>query len=293
MAPTLSCFVRSTSAPSIHFPTMHSVPWPPRRLCKSIGVDDPVATGKAYGCARSSREVSVAALWIDGLVTRLIGPVSFDIAAGECLALMGASGAGKSLLLRAIVDLDPNTGNVWVSEERFLHALNYVAARGLALGPQRVRELLLGRLRSAAQDASIRGPTHQASPRAHPGLARGPGGHRRHRPPGRHGRFHQNSRTCHLRTATRIRIHRGGGNLFWNPRLDELRPQRDGISLASRSCSRRMVGPAHKRTFPLPAGHGESVPSIDVSKPAATPRLLRHARGRQLPISLCARWSLR
>jgi ABC-type multidrug transport system ATPase subunit len=60
--------------------------------------------------------VSVAALRIDELATRLIGPVSFDIAAGECVALMGASGAGKSLLLRAIVDLDPNTGNVRVGD---------------------------------------------------------------------------------------------------------------------------------------------------------------------------------
>jgi ABC-type multidrug transport system ATPase subunit len=50
----------------------------------------------------------------EGLTTSLIGPVSFDIAGGECVALMGASGAGKSLLLRAIVDLDPSTGNVWI-----------------------------------------------------------------------------------------------------------------------------------------------------------------------------------
>jgi len=56
------------------------------------------------------------ALRIDGLASRLIGPVSFDIAAGECVALMGASGAGKSLLLRAIVDLDPSTGNVSVGD---------------------------------------------------------------------------------------------------------------------------------------------------------------------------------
>jgi len=48
----------------------------------------------------------VPALRIEELATGLIGPVSFDIAAGECVALMGASGAGKSLLLRAIVDLD-------------------------------------------------------------------------------------------------------------------------------------------------------------------------------------------
>src|SRR5262245_32592764 len=56
------------------------------------------------------------ALRIDGLATRLIGPISFDIAAGECVALMGASGAGKSLLLRAIVDLDPSTGNVCLGD---------------------------------------------------------------------------------------------------------------------------------------------------------------------------------
>ena len=65
---------------------------------------------------RVSREVRVPALRIEGLATGLIGPASFDIAAGECVALMGASGAGKSLLLRAIVDLDPSTGNVRVGD---------------------------------------------------------------------------------------------------------------------------------------------------------------------------------
>jgi ABC-type multidrug transport system ATPase subunit len=58
----------------------------------------------------------VPTLRIEGLATGLIGPVSFDIAAGECVALMGASGAGKSLLLRAIVDLDPSTGKVRVGD---------------------------------------------------------------------------------------------------------------------------------------------------------------------------------
>jgi ABC-type multidrug transport system ATPase subunit len=56
----------------------------------------------------------VSALRIKRLATKLIGPISFDVAAGECLALMGPSGAGKSLLLRAIVDLDPSSGNVMV-----------------------------------------------------------------------------------------------------------------------------------------------------------------------------------
>jgi ABC-type multidrug transport system ATPase subunit len=60
------------------------------------------------------QEENVPALRIKRLATKLIGPISFDVAAGECLALMGPSGAGKSLLLRAIVDLDPSTGNVMV-----------------------------------------------------------------------------------------------------------------------------------------------------------------------------------
>ena len=51
-------------------------------------------------------------LRVDRLETGLIGPLSFEVAEGECVALMGASGAGKSLLLRAIVDLDPSTGAV-------------------------------------------------------------------------------------------------------------------------------------------------------------------------------------
>src|SRR3954470_17697820 len=43
---------------------------------------------------------------------RLHISVSFDLAAGECVALQGPSGVGKTLLLRAIADLDPNDGTV-------------------------------------------------------------------------------------------------------------------------------------------------------------------------------------
>jgi putative ABC transport system ATP-binding protein len=51
-------------------------------------------------------------------LTRLsLGPVSFTVESGECLALRGASGAGKSLLLRAIADLDPNEGQVTLDGE--------------------------------------------------------------------------------------------------------------------------------------------------------------------------------
>jgi ABC-type iron transport system FetAB ATPase subunit len=41
-----------------------------------------------------------------------IAPLDLDLARGECIAIGGPSGAGKSLLLRSIVDLDPNQGEL-------------------------------------------------------------------------------------------------------------------------------------------------------------------------------------
>ncbi len=46
------------------------------------------------------------------LCTRGRGPYSLHIAPGECISLRGDSGSGKSLLLRAIADLDPHDGQV-------------------------------------------------------------------------------------------------------------------------------------------------------------------------------------
>ena len=51
-------------------------------------------------------------LRIGNLRSRLFGPISLDVATGECIALRGASGSGKSLLLRAIADLDEADGDV-------------------------------------------------------------------------------------------------------------------------------------------------------------------------------------
>jgi ABC-type iron transport system FetAB ATPase subunit len=42
------------------------------------------------------------------------GPYSLHIASGECVSIRGPSGSGKSLLLRAIADLDPHQGQVWL-----------------------------------------------------------------------------------------------------------------------------------------------------------------------------------
>ncbi len=51
-------------------------------------------------------------LSVDRLTRPGLPAISFELADGECLAVRGPSGAGKTLLLRAIADLDPNEGRV-------------------------------------------------------------------------------------------------------------------------------------------------------------------------------------
>lgn len=51
-------------------------------------------------------------LAIRGLQSAQAGPLSLDLAAGECVAIVGASGAGKSVFLRLIADLDAGSGEV-------------------------------------------------------------------------------------------------------------------------------------------------------------------------------------
>ncbi len=51
-------------------------------------------------------------LRIDHLEVGAVAVHDLEVAAGQCVALMGPSGAGKTILLRAIADLDPNRGAV-------------------------------------------------------------------------------------------------------------------------------------------------------------------------------------
>jgi ABC-type iron transport system FetAB ATPase subunit len=44
----------------------------------------------------------------------LLAPWDFVMSAGETVTLSGLSGSGKSLLLRAIADLDPHRGEAWL-----------------------------------------------------------------------------------------------------------------------------------------------------------------------------------
>lgn len=51
-------------------------------------------------------------LTVRGLARLALGPADFDLDSGQCIAVTGPSGAGKTLLLRAIADLDPAEGEV-------------------------------------------------------------------------------------------------------------------------------------------------------------------------------------
>ena len=65
-----------------------------------------------------------ARLRIANLRSRLAGPFELTVEAGECVAITGPSGSGKSLLLRMIADLDPNEGEVLLDDRdrRLIHA---------------------------------------------------------------------------------------------------------------------------------------------------------------------------
>jgi ABC-type multidrug transport system ATPase subunit len=53
-------------------------------------------------------------LVVDGVFFLQNGPYSFSVGAGQCVGLSGQSGIGKSQLLKAIVDLIPHLGEVYL-----------------------------------------------------------------------------------------------------------------------------------------------------------------------------------
>lgn len=74
-------------------------------------------------------------LEITGLKTHLIGPIDLTLEPGECVALMGPSGSGKSLFLRAIADLDPTDGGIRLNGQGHDEMPGDVWRRHVALVP--------------------------------------------------------------------------------------------------------------------------------------------------------------
>jgi ABC-type iron transport system FetAB ATPase subunit len=97
---------------------------------------------------------------VSGLVRNDLPPVSFSLAPGELVCLSGPSGCGKTQLLRSLVDLDLNQGEVALKGEpresvdppQWRRRVGYLSAESRwweatvaghfsALDPQRLRRL--------------------------------------------------------------------------------------------------------------------------------------------------------
>lgn len=59
----------------------------------------------------------MASLVVEQLQRDGLGPIDLTVSPAQTLALHGASGSGKTLLLRAIADLDPNRGRARLGEQ--------------------------------------------------------------------------------------------------------------------------------------------------------------------------------
>jgi ABC-type iron transport system FetAB ATPase subunit len=65
-----------------------------------------------------------------------LGPIDFTLRPGECVSVAGKSGAGKSVLLRIVADLDPHEGDALLDgaacssmpAPKWRHMVTYVAA---------------------------------------------------------------------------------------------------------------------------------------------------------------------
>jgi ABC-type iron transport system FetAB ATPase subunit len=60
----------------------------------------------------------MSGLHLKAFTTPLLDAFDLELAPGECVTLSGASGSGKSRLLRAIADLDPHGGEAWCDGSR-------------------------------------------------------------------------------------------------------------------------------------------------------------------------------
>ncbi len=64
-----------------------------------------------------------------------MGPFDFEVEPSECVGITGASGAGKTLFLRALADMDPHSGEIFLDNVESKNIPAYEWRRKIALLP--------------------------------------------------------------------------------------------------------------------------------------------------------------
>jgi ABC-type sulfate/molybdate transport systems ATPase subunit len=59
----------------------------------------------------------VSRLRIEAVRVRETGPIDLVVESGECVAISGRSGSGKTVLLRALADLDAHEGRIFLDDD--------------------------------------------------------------------------------------------------------------------------------------------------------------------------------
>ena len=86
---------------------------------------------------RADLLLSVSGLHVSYDSIKAVGGISFDVARGEIVTLIGANGAGKSSILRAISGLIPFSGSITYSGKNLKNiAADRIVAMGIAHMPE-------------------------------------------------------------------------------------------------------------------------------------------------------------
>ncbi|EIJ48002.1 hypothetical protein GWL_22430 [Herbaspirillum sp. GW103] len=97
------------------------------------------------GAAVCASDHAVPRLRVQDLGSAVVAPLSFSVQAGQCLAVEGASGVGKTRLLRLIADLDEGQGEAWLEGR----------SRSAMPAPQWRRQVLYQAAEAAWWDSSV------------------------------------------------------------------------------------------------------------------------------------------